>query len=417
MTDSPNKKLNNPFTALRHPNFRYFSLGMTVSLIGTWMQNVAQPWLAYSLTHSALLLSLIGALQFLPVLLFSLPAGVIIDRFPKKKILILTQSASLLITLTLAVLVWTGHVQYWHILICATALGFANTLDMPARQAFVIEMVGKPDLMNAIALNSTIFNLCRIIGPAVAGLIMGTAGVAWCFFINAISFAAVLISLFFIKPLVQPARPPVSQRVFAEVKNGLRYIFKDPILVESLLAVLIVGTFIPNFSVLVPVFAKEILIQQESGFGFLIAAVGVGSLVGAMFVASLSRKGPRRYMLTVVPFVTGLFMLLTGLTATFLMTFILLALTGCFFVAFTSTANSMLQLNSSNEYRGRVMSVYALVFGGSTPIGNLFAGIFADQFDARYGFIACGAAVLLLMVPLLLYMRRQNAGKIVDIPS
>lgn len=404
----PNK-LNNPFIALRHRNFRYFSIGMTVSLIGTWMQAVAQPWLAYTLTQSALLLSLIGALQFLPVLLFSLPAGVIIDRYDKKKILILTQSASLLITLTLAVLVWTGHVQYWHILIMATLLGFANTLDMPARQTFVIEMVGKEDLMNAIALNSTIFNLCRIIGPAAAGLIMGAAGVAWCFFINAVSFAAVLISLFFIRPIPQPARPPISKKIFAEVKNGLHYIFQNPVLVESLLAVAIVGTFIPNFGVLVPVFAKTILLQQEAGFGFLMAFIGVGSLIGAMFVASLSKCGPKRYLLTIAPFAVGLFMLLTGYTDTFWQTALLLALTGCFFVAFTSNANSILQLNSSNEYRGRVMSVYALVFGGSTPLGNLYAGAFADQFSARIGFAACGAAVLVLMVPLLIYMKRKSS--------
>ncbi len=402
--------LNNPFIALRHPNFRYYSIGMIVSLIGTWMQNIAQPWLAYSLTQSPLLLSLIGALQFTPVLLFSLFAGVVIDKYPKKKILILTQSASLVITLLLALLVWTGEVRYWHILILATALGAANTLDMPARQAFVIELVGKDDLMNAIALNSTVFNLSRVIGPAIAGIIMATSGVASCFFINAFSFAAVLISLIFIKPIALPKNQLIKKRIWEEVKEGLRYIRQSPILVETLLAIAIVGTFAPNFSVLVPVFAKLVLNQQESGFGFLMSFLGIGSLLGAIFVAASSRTGPKRYLLTIVPFSVGLFLILTGFANTFILTGFLLALTGFFFVAFTSNANSTLQLNSSNKYRGRVMSAYALVFGGSTPIGNLYAGAITDRINARMGFLACGAAILILMAVLMIgqYSRRRN---------
>jgi len=174
---------------------------MCISTTGTWMQNIAQPWLAFQLTNSPFLLSVIGAFQFTPVLLFSLFAGVLIDKLPKKNILIFTQSASLVITLILAILVLTGKIQYWHILVTATALGFVNTLDMPSRQTFVIELVGKEDRMNAIALNSTVFNLSRIVGPAIAGIVMGYFGAAACFFANSFSFGAVVISLFFIKPL------------------------------------------------------------------------------------------------------------------------------------------------------------------------------------------------------------------------
>ena len=180
---------------------------MCISLIGTWMQNVAQPWLAYTLTKSAFLLGLVGALQFLPVLLFSLFAGVLVDKFSKKKILFFTQSASLVVTLILAILDFSGRIQYWHILVLAAALGLVNTLDMPARQSFVIQLVGKEDLMNAIALNSTMFNFARVVGPAIAGLVMGYYGVGMCFLANSISFAAVVISLFFIHPLpIQAAR-------------------------------------------------------------------------------------------------------------------------------------------------------------------------------------------------------------------
>ena len=194
-------KLNNPFTSLKYKDFRYYWIGTCISLIGTWMQNIAQPWLAYSLTNSPFLLSLIGVLQFTPVLLFSLFAGVIVDRFSKKQILIITQSLSLIISLILAILIWTGEIQYWHILVMATLLGVVNTFDMPTRQSMVIELVGKKDLMNAIALNSMAMNLARIIGPTIAGIVMGYIGVGSCFFINSISFAAVVISLFFIKPM------------------------------------------------------------------------------------------------------------------------------------------------------------------------------------------------------------------------
>jgi MFS family permease len=403
--------LNNPFIALRHSNFRYYAFGMIISTIGTWMQNIAQPWLAYNLTQSPLLLSLIGALQFTPVLLFSLFAGVLIDKYPKKKILIATQSASLIITLMLAILVWTGRVQYWHILLLATALGFVNTLDMPARQSFVIELVGRGDLMNAIALNSTVFNLSRVIGPAIAGVVIATAGISVCFFINSISFAAVLLSLFFIKPLQILQQQHIPKRVLEEIKEGLRYIRRSPVLLETLLAVLIVGTFAPNTSVLVPVYAKEILNQQEVGFGFLMSFLGLGSLCGSLFIASSSRTGPKRWLLTAVPFVIGLMLIANGLTNTFFLTALCLGLNGFFFLAFASNANSTLQLNTGHDYRGRVMSVYSLVFSGSTPLGNLYAGSISDRFNARIGFAACGIAILILMVPLLLYMKQNGGGE------
>ena len=222
------KKVNNPFVSLSHSNFRYYWIGMCVSLIGTWMQNIAQPWLAYSLTNSPFLLSLIGTLQYTPIMLFSLFAGVFIDKHSKKKILICMQAASLLITLILAILVVSGKIQYWHIVIMATLLGVVNTFDMPCRQSFIIELVGKEDLTNAIALNSMSFNLARIIGPSIAGLVMGFFGIASCFFVNAISYAAVLISLFFIKvkPLHVKSNNQKETHILNEVKEGfVFYIF------------------------------------------------------------------------------------------------------------------------------------------------------------------------------------------------
>jgi len=404
-TNDVSNKFNNPFVSLKHKNFRYYWIGMCISLIGTWMQNIAQPWLAYSLTNSPFLLSLIGILQFTPVLIFSLYAGIIIDKYSKKMILICTQSASLVITLILAILVWTGSIQYWHILILATALGIVNTIDMPTRQSIVIELVGQEYLMNGIALNSMSFNLARIIGPAIAGLVMGYAGVAACFFVNAISFGAVLISLFFIKVKPVEIKPKKNTNVVEEIIDGLKYIYKNKILFNTILVIGIVGTFAPNFGVLVPVFAKEILKQNEAGFGILMSFMGLGSFAGAMYIATLSTRGPKKFYIYGTPFLVGVALMITGYTSVFILTGIFLAITGFFFIIFASSANSTVQLNSGNEYRGRVMSVYTLVFAGSTPLGNLYAGLLTQHFNARIGFAACGAIIIVLMVLLMIYKK------------
>lgn len=401
------KKMNNPFQSLRHPSFRYYWIGMCISLSGTWMQNIAQPWLAYTLTKSPLLLSLIGALQFTPILLFSLFAGVIIDQFPKKNILVFTQTASMVITLILAILVWSGHIAYWHILVMATLLGLINTLDMPTRQSFVIELVGKADLMNAIALNSMVFNAARVVGPAIAGIIMGTWGIALCFFINAASYMAVVVSLLFIRPQVVPLRKRSEVRLLSEIKEGLHYIFKSTILRNTLFLIAIVGTFVPNFSVLVPVFAKEILHQGEAGFGLLMSFMGIGSFSGALLIAGRSQSGPNPILLYGLPWITALLMITTGLMTIYWVMALCLALTGLTFVAFASSANSTMQLNAPDYLRGRIMSVYTLVFAGSTPFGNLFAGFMSEYFTARGGFVACGLSILILMTARLV-MKRMN---------
>jgi MFS family permease len=409
VTNEVKNKFNNPFIALKHNNFRYYWIGMCVSLIGTWMQNIAQPWLAYTLTNSPFLLSLIGIAQFTPMLIFALFAGVFVDKFSKKKILLFTQSASLVITLILAILVWTGKIQYWHILLMSTFLGIVNTVDMPARQSMVIELVGREDLMNAIALNSMVFNLARIIGPALAGIVMGYAGVAVCFFANAISFGAVVISLFFINLHPVETKPKAKEsNVLGEIKDGLRYIYHKKVLLYTLFVMSIVGTFVPNFNVLVPVFAKEILKENEAGFGILMSFMGFGSFLGAMFIATLSKSGPKKFIIYIVPVIVGALLIATGYTNIYLLTGIFLAITGFFFITFTSSANSTLQLNSRNEYRGRVMSVYTLVFAGSTPFGNLYAGLFAEHFNARIGFAACGGIIIVLMIPLLVYKRKND---------
>lgn len=408
MNSNTARRLNNPFIALKHKNFKIYWLGMCVSLIGTWMQNIAQPWLAYSITQSPLLLSLAGIMQFLPMMLFSLFAGIIIDRYPAKRILLLTQSASLVVTLFLAVLVGTGQVQYWHILFASTALGFINTFDMPTRQSFVIELVGREDLLNAIALNSSVFNIARILGPALAGVIMSTAGIAWCFYINSFSFAAVIVSLLFIKPDTAQKIKKTGVKMGQSILDGLKYILHDPLLLKTIVIVLIVATFAMNFNVLVPVFSDVVLHQQESGFGFLLSFMGIGSFLGAMFIAVKSKDGPGRFILKFYPVFIAAALVFTGFTHSYFMTALGLAASGFFFVAYSSSANSMLQLHTKDEYRGRVMSIFTLVFGGSTPIGNLYAGLFTEHAGPSAGFIACGAVIAALLALMLVFLKLRN---------
>lgn len=405
--------LNNPFIALKNKNFKLYWLSMCVSLIGTWMQNIAQPWLAYSLTQSPLLLSLVGIMQFLPMMLFSLFAGIIIDRYPIKRILLITQSASLLVTLYLAILVWSGQVQYWHILIAAGALGVVNTFDMPARQSFVAELVSKENLVNAIALNSSVFNIARILGPALAGVIMGTIGIAWCFYINSFSFAAVIISLFFIKPNAVVKVKIQGQKVMQSIKEGLKYIKEDPLLLKTIIIVLIVATFAMNFNVLVPVFSTVVLHQQETGFGFLMSFMGIGSFLGAMFIAVQSKNKPGNLVLIYFPVILSVFLIFIAFTNSYLFTAFGLAASGFFFVSYASSANSTLLLHTKDEFRGRVMSIYTLVFGGSTPIGNLYAGLITDKLGAAAGFFACGAIILALLALVLVFRKKLR----IDIPA
>jgi len=268
---------------------------------------------------------------------------------------------------------------------------------MPTRQSFIIELVGKEDLMNAIALNSSVFNMARVLGPAIAGIIMGTMGVAICFYINSFSFAAVIVGLFFIHPMsVQEIRKRHGE-MLSDIKDGLKYIANHEYLSKTIQMVAIIGIFGTNFNVLVPVFAKVILGQQEAGFGFLMSFVGLGSFAGAMLIATMSKSGPQKFVLNMVPLFLAALLILTGFTNIYILTGLGLAAAGLCFVAFISSANSSLQLNAMDEYRGRVISLYTLIFGGSVPIGSLYSGIISDYYGPRTGFIACGGSIFLLM--------------------
>jgi len=406
------------FPALRHHNYRLFWFGQCISLIGTWMQNIGQSWLVLELTHSALKLSIVSAMQFLPMMLFSLYAGTLVDRFPKRKLLIITQTSLALLAVILATITYLGIVQYWHVLILALLLGVVNTLDMPTRQSFFIELVGREDLMNAIALNSSIFNLARIIGPAVAGLLIGLVGIAICFYLNALSFLAVIASLWVMKI---PGRAAVKENIgtpshaLYDIREGIHYIRKNKIIKQPLLLLACLSIFVMNFNVMIPVFAQQNLSQNATGYGLLMTSMGLGSFVGALALAVRSKIGPNLTYLLGGAFGMSLFVGLMGFEKSYILACITLFMVGICSIVFTALVNSTIQLNSVDNMRGRVMSVYALVFGGVVPIGSLFAGNTTEYLGAPACLLISGIIGIAATSYTIFVLRNHDSGQ--DMPA
>lgn len=408
MLNPVNKLINENFHALTNPNYRYFWLGQCVSLIGTWMQSIGQVWLVYTLTDSPFLLGVLGAMQYLPVTVFTLFAGVLIDKFPKKKILLATQGASMMLALTLAALVFTHTVRYEYILILAVLLGITNSIDMPARQSFMIEIAGREDLMNAIALNSVTFNLAKILGPSIGAVLLAIMGAGWCFLINGLSFIAVIMGLCRIK--VKPyVRQKNTKNIFKEILDGLVYIYKDKKLLQTVLLLLVIGVFAFNYNVLIPVYVKNILHLEAAAFGVLMAALGVGSVFGALTVSRKVRPVSAVKIMVISSLIIGVLLFLIGFNAQYAITVIMLVVIGAFSIYFSTTANSTLQLNATDEYRGRVMSIYSLVFAGATPIGSLFAGAAISGIGISNTFRLSGTLMVFFTVIIsLLFLRKHK---------
>ncbi|WP_271628730.1 MFS transporter [Caldicellulosiruptor sp. DIB 104C] len=389
--------VNNPFAALKSKNFRYFWIGQCISLIGTWLQNTALSWLVLTLTKSAFLVGLFNALQFTPQLFLSLFAGAIIDHFPKKKLLIITQSLLMIVAFLLSFLIWTKVINYPILLVFALALGIINTFDMPARQSFVIELAGQELLINAVALNSLNFNLARVIGPAIAGILLKNVRMSVCFFLNGLSFIAVLIGLFLIDVGLKPLSKTKSRGMFKDILEGLKYTKNNRVILQTMILILIMNVFIMNFNVLIPLYTKYVLHKDEAGYGFLLSSMGIGALSGALFVASTSKKlALKRLYFSLV--MCSLILIFIGINRDYKLSSFLFASVGFFMILFTTTANSTLQLSSADEYRGRVMSLYTLVFAGTTPIGSLIAGTFAQIFKVGGAFVICGIFCFVLFI-------------------
>jgi MFS family permease len=366
--------------SLRHRNFRLFWSGQLVSLVGTWMQTVAQGWLVWTLTRDPVALGITAACQFTPVLLFGLLGGVLADALPKRQTLIVTQIASLLLALMLGLLVLTDTVQVWHVFVLAVGLGLVNAVDMPVRQAFVVEMVGREDVANAVALNSAIFNGARIMGPTVAGILIAVFGTAVCFFLNAASYLAVILAYLLmreaeLRPAARIAVARTVRGIVAQLGEGLAYARTTPIVRLALLTLGITATAGMNSSVLMPVFAQEVLGGDPSTLGFLLAASGVGSLVAALLIA----VGLRPSLKLIVAAAVSLGVALVGLSQVhqLLLALPFMAVFGFSVIAMAASTNTLIQLLVPDELRGRVMSIFTTVFAGSTPVGGLLVGSIA----------------------------------------
>ena len=376
--------LSRTFAALRHRNYRLFFFGQLVSLIGTWMQNVAQAWLVYELTNSPFKLGVVSFCAGVPVLLFSLWAGVVADRVPKRPLLVVTQTVMMTLAFILAADMFLGTIQWWHIAIMAFLLGTANAFDGPTRQAFVVEMVGRNELMNAIALNSAMFNTARIVGPALAGIILAAVGAAWCFVLNGVSFLAVIAGLVLmdVKPYVGaiPTESPLKQ-----MREGLSYIWHHPTVRPLITLVAVSNMFALGYMALLPAFAQDVLHAGKVGYGFMSTAIGVGALAGALVIASLGDYQRKGLILTAGNLLFPVMVIALSLSKSFHLTMGCLVVAGFGFMAQNATANTLVQTTVPDTLRGRVMSVYMMVFLGFFPIGSLIAGAMAERFGVPVG--------------------------------
>ncbi|HEY9391606.1 MAG TPA: MFS transporter [Mycobacteriales bacterium] len=395
------------FRSLRVRNYRLFASGQIVSLTGTWMQRVAQDWLVLNLSHnSGTALGVVTALQFTPTLLLGLWGGVLADRYDKRRLLLVTQSTMGLLALVLGLLDASGVVTLWQVFALAALLGVSNAVDVPVRQAFVVEMVGQDELTNAVSLNSATFNSARIIGPAVAGLMINWVGTGPVFFVNAASVAAVLVGLVMMRP-AELYRAPVVARARGQLREGIRYVRSRADLVVPMVLVFIVGTFGLNFQITLALMTKQVFGLGAGAYGMLSTSLAVGSLTGAL-MSTRRRSRPRLRMLVLAATAFGLVETLAGVMPSYATLALMLVPAGATALTFTIAANSTVQMGSEPTMRGRVMALYLLCFLGGTPVGAPMIGALAEHFGARASLIVGGGvcAAAALMVGLLLARRR-----------
>lgn len=395
------------FPSLSHKNFRMFWSLEVFSLLGVWIQSTAQSWLVYKLTDSPFFLGLVGAMQFMPVLLFSVFAGVIIDNYPRKKVLTITQFSLAILAFILGILVISGSVRYWHIVIFATILGIINTFDTPTRNSIVIDFVGSEDLMNAVAVNSTTFNVSRIVGPTISGILMKHIGIGYCFIITAILYIPIIIFLTTVEAKKVDKKVINIKSIIRDVADGVKYILSKKVLYVLIFLVIIMGIFALNHSVFIPVLAKDVLKMDSSGYGNLMSCIGIGGFLGSLFVGLRSKDGPSERNILCGIIIVALMLILSGFATTFVFAATLLVVTGIFDNVFFTNTNSMLMLNSDDKYRGRVMSIYTLAFAGTTPIGNLFSGTIIDKVSVRCAFLWCGSIMLFCIFGFLVIQWQQ----------
>jgi MFS family permease len=406
---SPNAgSFTRTFASLRNRNFRIFFTTQIVSVTGTWMQSIAQMWLVLHLTGSGLALGLTAALQFTPLLLFGTWGGLLADRADKRKLLMVTQSAAGIVALVLAGLTLGGVVQLWMVYGLAFALGLVTVFDNPARQSFVTEMVGKQHVINAVGLNSAVFTGARVIGPAIAGVLIVAVGTGWCFLYNGLSYFPVALGLLLMRPgELHRGRPVAPAR--GQIRAGLGYAWQRPELRFPLLLMLVVGTLAFNFSVLMPLMAKFVFNSGANTFGLLMSFMGAGAFAGALVSANRAKPSHRLLVFAGVAFGTSL--MAAAIAPNLPIELLILVVLGAAMITFQATANSLLQPNSDSIFRGRVMALYVIVFVGSTPIGGPLVGWVAQELGPRAGLGLGGFATIVASVAVLWALGRWRVGE------
>ncbi len=398
------------FRSLRRRNFRLFLSGQLVSNLGTWMQNVALAWLVLQITHSPFDVGAVSAVQFVPALVFGAYGGVVADRFPKRSLLVCTQSGLALAAAGLAVIDLSGVKSLWAIYGVTFVSGMFGSIDMPTRQSFVSEMVGLDDLPNAVGLNSATFNLTRIGGPALGALVIELASVGACFALNALSYLAIITALLAMRRGELFAGRRVAH-ARGQVREGLRYIRQTPRLRHTLLLLAVVGALAFNFNTVLPVLAKTDFKGDAGTYALMLIAMGVGSVTGALIAAR--NRGPRLRVVVAAAAAMGVAMLVAAAARSLALEVAVLVAVGFFSLLYLSTTNSTCQLASAPEMRGRVMGVYSVIFTGSTPVGALLIGLVDQEFGARWGFVV-GAVPTLIAAAVLgvVLLRRDGTGPI-----
>jgi MFS family permease len=395
------------FRALRIRNYRLFWTSQLISQIGSWMQTTAQAWLVLKITGSPFSLGIVTTLQFLPVTILALYGGVLADRLQKRRALLLTQTAAMIQASIFGILVATGVIQLWHIYILATILGVISAVDTPVRQTFVVEMVGRDDLPNAVALNSMVFNAARIVGPTLAGVTIGQIGVSPSLILNALSFIPVLIALLRMDPTTLRIVPPSIQgSTTRRLREGLSYARHTPSILGVLIVVGAIGTFGYNFSIVLPLIAEFVLRTSAAGFGSLGSFLGFGSLVGAFVTAYASEVTMRRLLVS-----SGAFSIIFGalaLSRVYALSAALLVALGFVGIMFATSANTLLQLAAPDALRGRIMSVHVLLFMGSTPVGGFLIGTLSDTIGVPTTLFICATLCLTGVTIAAVYRRKTG---------
>lgn len=400
-----NKKtnfLNNTFLALSYPNFRLWFIGQLISFFGTWMQITVLAFFIFKLTNSSAYVGYLTFVQGIPSWILMIYGGVIADKMSRRNLILITQSSMMILAFILFVLIFLNFINPWQLIILALLLGIANAFDVPARQSFILEMVDKKSLTNAIALNSTMFHLSMAFGPAVGGLLYSHIGPAWCFFINGVSFFAIIIALLLMK-LDTKEIIKNNSKIITDIKNGIKYVFKEPLIRTLILLIGIIGLLGLSLLTLLPAWSVIILKSNAKTYGFLFFFRAIGMLAGSLLIASLGHFNFRGKLLSISSIIFPITFFIFAFIKNIPLSMLLIFLSGIFMILVLNLANSLIQIRAMDQFRGRVMGIYSLTFYGLSPLGSLLSGLFAMSIGEQLTFIIFSLLLLCFTVFLLFF--------------